>query len=96
MEINDLETKGREIWQNKRMSLDEIVITMGVVYGDICREARRRHEGGVVNDEELQKELGNLIFSCIRWCRDLEYEPEECIALAQKAQAKYASRLGKH
>jgi hypothetical protein len=39
---------------------------------------------------ELAKELGNLIFSTIRWCDDLGYSPGECVRAAAVAQAKFA------
>ncbi len=35
---------------------------------------------------ELKKELGNVIFSTIRWCDD---EPEQCIELGIKAQKNF-------
>ena len=38
---------------------------------------------------ELKKELGNMIFSTIRWCDDLSFNPEECIELARKAQKEF-------
>lgn len=89
MTVDELEKRAREIWGDKPMSLQDIVVTMGVVYGDICRQARMKAENGEVNDEELKKELGNLIFSVIRWCKDLGYDPEECINLAKAAQLRY-------
>jgi len=41
------------------------------------------------NKKELQKELGNLIFSTIRWCDDSGFDPEECIKEAIKSQKKF-------
>lgn len=67
------------------MTLNEIVVAMGVVYGDLCRQAR---DG--VEDDELKKELGNMIVSSIRWCDDLGLDPNECIEKALAAQKKFA------
>jgi hypothetical protein len=74
------------------MSLGEIVIANGVTQGDIHRIARDKNEGKNINDEDLKKELGNTIFSTIRWCDDLGFDPEECIELSIKAQKSYQRR----
>ena len=74
------------------MSLDEIAISCGVVTGDIQRYARDKNEHRVLDDGDLKKELGNLIFSSIRWCDDLGFDPEECIKLARQSQSKYQQR----
>lgn len=92
MTIDELLKSARKIWGNKRMSLDEIVIAQGVAVGDIHRLARDKSEGKTVDEKELQKEFGNVIFSAIRWCDDLGYDIEDCIKLAQLAQAKYQKR----
>ena len=41
----------------------------------------------------IHKELGNIIFSTIRWCEELGYDPEECILLAIKCQKKLSEEL---
>ena len=41
-------------------------------------------------EEELKKELGNIIFSTIRWCDDLGLDVMECLELAIEAQKKFA------
>ena len=66
---------------------------MGVIFGDICRWGRER-EGIPTKEEmqELKKELGNMIFSTIRWCDDLGFDPEDCINLAIKCQERYQDR----
>jgi len=71
------------------MTLPHIAAVIGVVYGDICRQARAQIEQGAIDEAELKKELGNLISSCIRWCDDLGFDPAECVRLSQQAQAKY-------
>ncbi len=96
MTIQDLLKEGRTIWGDKPMTLEHITVAMGVVYGDVCRQARAKIERGEVDDQELQKELGNLLMSIVRWCNDLGYDPEKCIALARQSQLKYAEQLPKN
>lgn len=91
MNTDELLQRARAIWGDKRMTLDEIIVVIGVVYGDICRQARSQDEGGHIDNEELQKELGNLIFSVLRWADDLGYDPNKCIQLAIEAQQRYVS-----
>jgi len=92
MQIEELRNQAREIWGDEPMTLDHIVATIGVVYGDICRQARKQHEQQSVHNEALQKELGNLIFSCIRWCDDLGFDAQACIARAANAQQQYVAQ----
>lgn len=40
--------------------------------------------------KDLKKQLGNLIFSTIRWIDDLGLDPIECLELAIAAQEKFA------
>jgi hypothetical protein len=89
MDVNKLLQKARSIWGNDKLSLDEILIRQGVTIGDLHRLARDNDEGQPLDETELKKELGNVIFSTIRWCDDLGYSPEECIELAIQAQIKY-------
>jgi hypothetical protein len=89
MDISELLKKARSIWGDDKLSLDEILIRQGVTIGDLHRLARDYAEGQKLNEAELKKELGNVIFSTIRWCDDLGYSPEECIELAKQAQIKY-------
>ncbi len=94
MEINFLLRKAREIWgQDFKMSLPQIVSAMGKVFGDICKGTRDSEQGEAAEtEEELKKELGNIIFSTIRWCDDLGYDPEECIKLAIKCQKDFSRK----
>lgn len=72
------------------MTLSQIIVRMGKVYGDICRwERDAEKDRELHNDEELKKELGNMIFSTIRWCGDLNYDPEECVRIAIACQEKF-------
>ncbi len=92
MVIEQLANDARKIWGNEVMSLDHITLAIGVIYGDICRQARNQKEQQRINETELKKELGNLIFSTIRWCNDLGYSPKECIELAREAQVQYVAK----
>lgn len=40
---------------------------------------------------ELKKELGNILFSTIRWIDDLGLDPLGCLELAIEAQEKFAN-----
>ncbi|MCX6784602.1 MAG: hypothetical protein NTV81_01545 [Candidatus Komeilibacteria bacterium] len=90
MEIKSLLQLGRGIWGNKRFSLAQIIILFGKVLGDLCRWERGSKQDQATHTEaELKKELGNIIFSTIRWCDDLGYNPEECIQAAIDCQKKF-------
>lgn len=90
MQVKDLLKQGRDIWGESKLNLSQIIVRLGKVFGDLCRWERdatsdkQRH-----NDQELKKELGNVIFSTIRWCDDLGYDPEECVNLAIDAQKQF-------
>ena len=90
MDIKKLLALSKEIRWDQRLPLAQIIVRMGKVFGDICR--RERHatkDEPLHNDEELKKELGNIIFSTIRRCDDLGYDPEECIQIAIDCQQKF-------
>ncbi len=90
MDIKFLLQNGREIWGDTKLSIEQIVVRMGKVFGDICRFVRNAEKDNAThNNDELKKELGNIIFSTIRWADDLGYDPEECVDLAIKAQEKF-------
>ena len=90
MEIKDLLKQGRDIWGSEQLLLSEIIPRMGKVFGDICRWERNAPKDKELHtNEELKKELGNMIFSTIRWCDELDYDPEECIKLAIECQKKF-------
>lgn len=83
---------GRGIWGDHRLTLSQIIVRLGVGVGDLCRYERNAEKDSPARrPEELKKELGNVIFSMIRWCDDLGYDPEECIRLAQEAQKRFAA-----
>jgi hypothetical protein len=90
MEIGALLEQSREIWGGEKLKLYQIIPRMGKVFGDICRWERDAPKDKQTHvDRELEKELGNLIFSTIRWCDDLGYDPEECIKLAIACQKEF-------
>lgn len=89
MTVGELQAEARRIWGEQPMGPRAIAVAMGVVYGDICREARDRRLA-----EQMRKELGNMIFSTIRWCGDLGFDPEECIRLAIQCQKEFVSKHG--
>jgi len=96
MEIKELLKTAREIWGNQKLTLSQIVVRIGKVFGDICRwERNYGRDKATHTDEELKKELGNIIFSTIRWCDDLGYDPEECIRLSIDCQKKLSKELKK-
>ena len=92
MKIYELLKQSRDIWGDERLSLSAILIRLGKVYGDVCRWERNAPKDAILHtDDELKKELGNIIFSTIRWCDDLGYDPEECIRHAIECQKKFNS-----
>jgi hypothetical protein len=94
MDIKELEKKGEEIWGVQKCTLSEIIVRMGKVFGDICRWERNAPKDNLTHtDAELKKELGNIIFSTIRWCKEIGYDPEECIRIAETTQRKTHSQL---
>lgn len=90
MEIGYLLEQGRDIWGSKKLALGQIIPRMGKVFGDICRwERNAPKDVSTHTDEELKKELGNMVFSTIRWIDDLGYDPEECLKLAIACQKNF-------
>lgn len=90
MNIKDLLSESREIWGEQKLSLAQIIVRMGKVFGDICRwERNYAKDSDTHTDGELKKEMGNIILSTIGWCDDLGYDPEECIGLAIECQKKF-------
>jgi len=90
MNITELLKLSREIWGDKKLTLAEIIVCLGKVYGDICLWQRNApKDESYHTDKELKKELGNIIFSTIRWCDDLGYNPEDCIKEAIECQKEF-------
>lgn len=93
MTVEELLEEAKAIWDGKQQELNQITVLMGVIYGDVCRQARNSQEGKLVNEPELKKELGNMIFSTIRWCSELGFDPQECVEMAKAAQKQYVTAL---
>lgn len=92
MEVREILKNSKDIWGEERLSLAQMIIRLGKVYGDICRYERNAiKDTDVHNDEELKKEFGNLITTSIKFCDELGYDPEECIKLALDCQKKYVA-----
>lgn len=90
MNIKDLLATGKTIRWPQKFPLAQIIVRMGKVFWDICRRERNASKDAPIhNDEELKKELWNIIFSTIRRCDDLWYDPEECIKTAIDCQQKF-------
>jgi hypothetical protein len=92
MTIDELLKQARELWPDT-MTEQEIAIAMGVIYGDICRYVRDHSEGKEVDAAEFKKELGNTIFSTIRWCDDMGFTPQECLELAVQSNERYVKKF---
>ena len=93
--LSALRVQGRQIWGESRHSLGEIVVRLMVGVGDLARLARDDFDPADMGllaqyHRELKKELGNIIFSTIRWCDDLGLDVMECLDLAIEAQKKFA------
>lgn len=93
-----LKVQARQIWGNDRLTLDKILTRLMVGVGDLARLSRDHDpplpasHGAVAAgvNSELKKELGNILFSTIRWIDDLGLDPMECLDLAIEAQEKFA------
>jgi hypothetical protein len=104
--LSALRIQARQIWGNGvaapsvKHDFAGIVLRLMVGVGDLARLAR--DNGHVPLDDshgavaagvnaELKKELGNIIFSTIRWIDDLGLDVLECLDLAIEAQEKFAN-----
>jgi hypothetical protein len=94
MTIEEILQLERKIWGKRKLKLSEIIVRMGKVFGDICRWERNAiKDKDIHNDKELQKELGNIINSTIKWCDDLGYKPEDCINESIKCHKKFTKHI---
>ena len=97
--ISALRVQGRQIWGDTRHTLPEIMVRLMVGVGDMARLARdgnrlteKLHSAAAADRSaaELKKELGNVLFSTIRWIDDLGLDVMECLEFAIEAQEKFA------
>ena len=91
--LSALRVQGRQVWGNEKLGLDRIVVRLMVGVGALARLSRDVF-GATGNhatwQRELKKELGNVVFSTIRWIDDLGLDVLECLDLAIEAQEKFA------
>lgn len=92
-----LKVQARQIWgPSDQPPIDFVVLRLTVGVGDLARLARDLWTGDVDAQDherwkrELKKELGNVVFSMIRWIDDLGLDVLECLDLAIEAQEKFA------
>lgn len=94
--LKTLLVQARQIWGGEKLTLDQIAVRLMVGVGDIARIARDHGAGSRMGGDpgpwrnELKKELGNVLFSTIRWIDDLGLDPMECLDLAIEAQEAFA------
>lgn len=90
MDIKSLSEEGRRIWGEEKLSLAQIIVRLGKIFGDLCRfERDAPKDKNFHTKAELKKELGNMIFSSVRFCDDLGFDPEECIQEAIRCQREF-------
>lgn len=91
MEISELLKDARAIWGPEKLTLSQIIVRLGVDLGKLCRwERNADKDRDAHTPEKLKEEMGNILFSMIRWCDDLGFDPGECIAMAKERQKKFA------
>lgn len=94
MEIKDLLKQGKEIWGDQKLTLSQMIVVLGKVFGDICRwERNYTKDNNTHTDNDLKKELGSLITCTIKFCDDLGFDPEECIKLSIESQKKISKEI---
>lgn len=85
--------QGIRIWGEEEdcLTLEQIIVRLGVTVGDLARIARNSEKDEATSTRDhLECEIGNVIFSCIRWCSHLGLDPVVCIERAMEAQRKFA------
>ncbi len=93
MDIQTLLHHGRTIWGDQNLTLSEIIVRLNVSLGDLARIARNSDKDRTNSSrEDLEREMGNIIFSTIRWCDDLGLNPEICIERAMECQKRFAEQ----
>ena len=89
MEIKEILKQAQEIWQGEKLSLSQMIVVIGKVFGDVCRwERNYAKDRATHTDDDLKKELGHFIVCTVKFAKELGYEPEECIRLALESQNK--------
>ncbi len=93
MDVQTLLRDARTIWGDQKLTLSEILIRLNVSIGDLARIARNSDKDRAsFTEEDLKRELGNIIFSTIRWCDDLGFSPVACVEKAKECQERFAAQ----
>ena len=91
--------QARQIWgEEPKLPLDYLVMRLIVSAGDLERAARdglSTYPQALITEDAargqvIKKELGNVLFSTIRWIDGLRLDPLKCLDLAIEAQEKCA------
>lgn len=91
--LTTLLVQARQIWghPSHTPTIDEIVVRLTAAIGHLAHLAC---DGSALDRavyaQLLKRELGNVLFSTIRWIDDLGLDPLECLDLAIEAQEKFA------
>lgn len=91
MTLEEILTAERNIWGEYPITVTEMAVLIGVIAGDIARQARAECEGHRPSLGETGRELANLICSAVRWLDDLGLEAQDYITLALASQKRYAA-----
>lgn len=90
-DLHYLRDLGREIWGPDRLTIEGVVVRLGVDLGKLARIARGADkDADLQTSDELATAMGNVIFSMIRWCDDLGLDPVDCVWRAIDRQRVFA------
>ncbi|EKE26343.1 MAG: hypothetical protein ACD_4C00321G0005 [uncultured bacterium (gcode 4)] len=91
MTIEEILNQAKETWKwQDKLTLSKMIIVLWKVFWDICRWERNAPKDIKTHtDDDLKKELWNLIYCSIRFCDELGYDPEDCIRIAMDCQNKF-------
>lgn len=90
MTLGELQKIGKDIWGEEQLTLGQIIVRLGKIYGDICRwERNYQKDSEKHTDSELKKELGNVIFATIKFCDALGYDPNQSVRLGIECQKQF-------
>lgn len=94
METREILKQTKEVWGDERLTLGQMIVVLGKVFGDICRwERNYAKDVKTHGDNDLKKELGNMIVSSTKFCDQLGYDVEECVELALQSQRKISKEI---
>jgi hypothetical protein len=98
--LSALRVQGRQIWGTESTPLFEMALWLRVSAEVLARLSRDFPDRPMVASArdvdagriKLQRELGDIIFSAIRWIEDLGFDARECLDFAIEAQEKQSGR----